>query len=68
MKKINIIKLLVLCFFLKSCGTKEKGLVITTEQLKKMDTLEFHAMKDYDSLKLYKDSMNQNKRKRITEK
>lgn len=35
-----------------ACSSDNKGVVITTEQLEKMDTLEFHKLEDWDKLNL----------------
>lgn len=40
-----------------SCHNKNRGLVITTDELKKIDTLEFHKLEDFDSLNVLKDSL-----------
>ena len=39
-----------------SCHNKDRGLIITTDELKEIDTLEFHKLEDFDSLKRIRDS------------
>lgn len=51
------ISILVLSMMVLSCNNENKGLVITTEQLKKMDTLEFQRLEDFDSLQHIQDSL-----------
>ena len=48
---------------LVSCNNRDRGLIITTDELKKIDTLEFHKLEDFDSLKMRKDSIESGIRK-----
>ena len=56
--KIKVITGLLGVIIFVSCHNKDRGLVITTDELKKMDTLEFHKLEDFDSLNAIKDSLN----------
>jgi len=63
-KRKAIVGLLCLTI-LVSCHNRDRGLIITTDELNKIDTLEFHKLEDFDSLKMRKDSIESGMPKKI---
>lgn len=60
---LNMALVITLVITTIACSSDNKGIVITTEQLEKMDTLVFHKLEDWDKLNLIeKDSLPIKKR------